>query len=186
MAPGHRRHRAAALRGVPPGDAGRDRPRGPAPLPRAALPALHPGDGRRHRRAVCVPDHAGAGRGHRAGEPAAVPSRRAGDGGQVEPASEGMGVSVPGSGTSIRSPAVPSDVSWMGPNTGSMRLLGAMPTRHPMRFGSSASGIDLPRSRPACAWPGPGASGSFRVWRQRAETPRDLSLRCLLDHAHSA
>ena len=64
------------------------------------------------------------------------------------PSPKSTRVSAAGSGTIIRSPAVPNGVSKIGPNADIIMLLCVQPTPLPSREGSSLAGKPLPRTWP--------------------------------------
>src|ERR1700730_1373570 len=66
----------------------------------------------------------------------------------AEPSAKSTRTSAAGSGTIMKSPAVPNGVSQIGPNGDIIRLLPVQPTPLTSRSGSSRAGNPLPRARP--------------------------------------
>ena len=66
----------------------------------------------------------------------------------AEPSAKSTRTSAAGSGTIMKSPAVPNGVSQIGPNGDIIRLLPVQPTPFFSRGGSSRAGNPLPRASP--------------------------------------
>ena len=66
----------------------------------------------------------------------------------AEPSAKSTRTSTDGSGTIMKSPAVPNGVSQIGPNGDIIRLLPVQPTPFFNRAGNSRAGKPLPRASP--------------------------------------
>ena len=96
----------------------------------------------------------------------------------AEPSSKSTRTSAAGSGTIIKSPAVPNGVSQIGPNGDIIRLLPVQPTPFVRRAGSSRAGNPLPRTRPEMSQVATKTSSSRIMFRQDRRAAARSAIRC--------